>query len=296
MTFAEENYLIGVDLGGTKVSAGLLKGSKIINQSQKFLPSGMTTVREINEVLIDVVTDIFDKNVKGIGIGVPGLIDRAKGIVYSIQNIPVWGNNIPVRDLLEHHFKVPTFVDNDANCFALGEFRFGDSDNKVKNFVGLTIGTGMGAGIVNDGHLLHGDHCGSGEFGSIPYLDGVLEDFCSGKFFRNHYNLTGEILAEKAETGNQDALTAFEEFGKHLGVAVETILFTLDPTVIAIGGSVAKSHSFFEHTMWEQIEKFPYPQTINDLSLKFAINGSGPILGAASLYYDRNGNDKKQHN
>ncbi|MBE0649686.1 MAG: ROK family protein [Bacteroidales bacterium] len=288
MTFKEENYLIGVDLGGTKISAGLLKGSKIINQNQRFLPGTEATSKEMTQLLIDVVASVFDKNVKGIGIGVPGLLDRNNGVVYEMLNIPAWGNNIPVGSILENCFNVPAYVDNDANCFALGEFRFGNLGSNIKNFVGLTIGTGMGVGIVNNGYLLHDAHCGSGEFGSIPYLDGIMEDYCSGKFFKSHYGMTGEILAEKASSGNQYAINAFREFGKHLGIAVKTILFTLDPSVIIIGGSVAKSHLFFENTMWEHINNFPYKQTINDLILKFNTDGRSPILGAASLYYDRN--------
>lgn len=286
MVFLEEDYLIGVDLGGTKISAGLLKGSKIINQNQQFLPGPDATAKDITQVLIDVVAGVFDNNVKAIGIGVPGLIDRDKGVVYDLQNIPSWGKNIPIKSILENHFNVPAYVDNDANCFALGEFRFG-KHRKVNNFVGLTLGTGMGAGIINRGYLLSDKHCGSGEFGNIPYLDGILEDYCSGKFFQNHYGERGEIIEKQAKEGDQSALKAFDEFGKHLGMAVNTILFALDPSMIVIGGSVAKSHSIFEKAMWEQIRNFPNPEVVDDLCLKFITNEKHAILGAASLYYDR---------
>jgi len=288
MVFLEENYLIGVDLGGTKAMACLLKGSNIIKKNQRLLPKAESTAEEITQFLIDVIANVFNEKVKGIGIGVPSLIDREKGIVFDVQNIPAWGN-IPLRNILEKRFKVPVYMNNDANCFTLGEFRFGKHDRKIKNFVGLTLGTGMGAGIINKGYLLSDAHCGSGEFGSIPYLNGILEDYCSGKFFQNYYGESGEIIGKQAKKGNQSALKAFDEFGKHLGIAVKTILFTLDPSMIVIGGSVAKSHSFFEKTMWEQIRSFPYPKVVDDLCLKFITNGKNAILGAASLYYEEKG-------
>ncbi|MBK5261781.1 MAG: ROK family protein [Peptostreptococcaceae bacterium] len=288
MVFLEEDYLIGVDLGGTKAMACLLKGSNIIKKNQRLLPGAESTAEEITQLLIDVIANVFDEKVKGIGIGVPSLIDREKGIVFDVQNIPAWGN-IPLRNILEKRFKVPVYMNNDANCFTLGEFRFGKHDRKIKNFVGLTLGTGMGAGIINKGYLLSDAHCGSGEFGSTPYLDGILEDYCSGKFFQNYYGESGEIIGKQAKEGNHSALKSFDEFGKHLGIAVKTILFTLDPSMIVIGGSVAKSHSFFEKTMWEQIRSFPYPKVVDDLCLKFITNGKNAILGAASLYYDEEG-------
>ncbi len=98
----------------------------------------------------------------------------------------------------------------------------------------------------------------------------------------------GKIIADKTKAVNYNALTAFDEFGRHLGVAVITILFTLEPSVIVIGGRLAKYHLFFDDAIWEQIQSFSHSQIINDLSLKFVSNGSSPISGTASLYYDRN--------
>jgi len=288
MTFVEEDYLIGVDLGGTKVAAGLLKGNDILGQCHRLLPLENITAEKITQTLIDVIGDVFNENAKCIGIGIPSLVDRDNGVVDEVQNIPAW-RNIHVKNILEKQFGIPVYLDNDANCFALGEYRFGRHASNVKSFVGLTIGTGMGAGIINKGYLLSDAHCGSGEFGSIQYLDGILEDYCSGKFFQKHYDEAGEIMAEQAKAGNPSALKAFDEFGKHLGNAVKTILFTVDPSMIVIGGSVVKSHTYFEEAMWEQIRSFPYAKVVDDLRLKFTRNSKNAILGAASLYYDRKG-------
>jgi glucokinase len=112
---------------------------------------------------------------------VPSIVNRKEGIVYDVQNIRA-PQEVYLKEILEKEIKVPVYLDNDANCFALGEYRFGAGQGS-KHLVGLTIGTGMGAGIINDGFLLKDANGGAGEFGIIPYLDAGYESYCSGQFF-----------------------------------------------------------------------------------------------------------------
>ena len=285
MYISDENKIIGVDLGGTKVQAGLVKGREILDRRYRLIPADSENPEEIIDVISGVIAELFDKDIAGIGIGVPSLVDREKGIIYNVQNIPSW-QNVPLADILQERFHVPVFLDNDANCFALGEYRFGAGQG-CENFVGLALGTGMGAGIITDGHLLKDANCGSGEFGSIPYLDSIYEDYCSGKFFKKFYSVNGENLLKKAETGDEDALKAFKEFGFHLGNAIKTIMFAVDPHKIIIGGSVAASRKYFEQAMIESIKTFPYPESVEKLEIKFTETPNIAIFGAASLYFDR---------
>ncbi len=277
--------LIGVDLGGTKVAAGKIDDTELGEVIYKFIPADSKNPRDIINVLIKVIEQLFDKNVMGIGIGIPGLVGRNEDIVYDIQNIPSW-KEVRLKNILETYFHVPVYVDNDANCFALGELRFGNGKGE-DDFVGLTLGTGMGGGIIKGGFLLSDAHGGSGEFGNISYLDSIYEDYCSGKFFMKKFNLKGEKMAEAAAQGDEVALRAFEEFGYHLGNAIKTIKLAVDPQKVIIGGSVAQAHEYFKISMWKSILNFPFPKTIHDFDVIFSDIKNSAILGATSLYLDR---------
>jgi len=285
MVLAENGSLIGVDLGGTKVAAGRIDGIQLSQVEHRFIPAQSKDPNEIIDVLKDVISNLFRDDVLGIGIGIPGLVDRENGVVYDIQNIPSW-KEVPLQEILEDHFQVPVYIDNDANCFALGESRFGNGMEE-DDFVGITLGTGMGGGIIKDGFLISDAHCGSGEFGNIPYLDSIYEDYCSGKFFAKHYNLSGEVLAEAAESGDAFGIKAFREFGRHIGNAIKTIKLAIDPNLVIIGGSVAKSSKYFKESMWKEILDFPFPRAIKDFDIIFSATDNIAVLGAASLYLNR---------
>ncbi|RLD73359.1 MAG: ROK family protein [Bacteroidetes bacterium] len=285
MKSAEKIKLIGVDLGGTKVAAGLVEEAHILKQEYSLIPNTSKNKQDIIDTIIKVIDSVYDKDVAGIGIGIPSLVDRHKGIVYSVQNIPSW-QKVHLKEILENHYKIPVYLDNDANCFALGEYKFGTGIG-VENFVGITLGTGMGSGIISKGHLLDDANCGSGEFGSIPYLEGIYEDYCSGKFFKTHYNKTGEEIFKQAKKEDPEALKAYEEFGFHLGNTIKTILFSVDPEEIIIGGSIVNSKEFFKESMLKSLDEFPYKESINNLKVKFTNTANIAILGAASLYFDR---------
>ena len=285
MVSTDNEALIGVDLGGTKVAAGRIDGDRITEIAQELIPAQSETPDDILDVIIGIVDRMFDDRVAGIGIGIPGLVARHSGIVNDVQNIPSW-KEVRLKAILEERFQVPVFLDNDANCFALGELHFGKGQG-IDDFVGLTLGTGMGGGIIKNGVLLTDAHGGSGEFGNIPYLASIYEDYCSGKFFIRNYNLKGEELLKTAEQDDPIALRAFEEFGNHLGNAIKTIMLAVDPKVVIIGGSVAHAHKFFRNSMWRSILKFPFPSALRSFDVIFSEVKNISVLGAASLYLDK---------
>lgn len=288
MTFAKETIMagetiIGVDLGGTKVNTGRVEENRVV----KHVSSHITTQGEMKAILDEIersIDEVFESNVAGIGIGVPSVVDVEKGIVYDVQNIPSW-KEVPLKTVLEDRFQKPTYVNNDANCFAVGEKHFGKG-KKYRNMVGVTLGTGLGVGIIIDHRLFSGTNCGAGEFGSISYKDQIIEYYCSGQYFIHEHGLNGLDVYEKAKSGDTKALEIFEQFGLHLGEAIKTILFAVDPEAIILGGSVSRSFPFFKRAMWEQVKTFPYQKSINRLIIEVSEEPQIAILGAAALYYD----------
>ncbi len=290
MTDSKPLKLIGVDLGGTKVNVGLVEGNRILSNKSLKIPQDTASEWDVINVIIDLIKEQLGKHkVEGIGIGVPSIVDREKGIIHEVQNIPSW-KEVPLADILIKEFGIPVFIDNDANCFAYGEFKFGIG-KAYKHLVGLTLGTGMGSGIITNRHLMGDANCGSGEFGMIPYKDGILEDYCSGKFFKNFYNSNGEELMILAREGNSMAIEAFKKFGEHLGNAVKTILYAVDPQVIIVGGSIVNSMDFFEPSLSRSIDDFAYKKVLENFEILYSKTSNIALLGAASLYYDRIGNN-----
>ncbi len=275
--------IIGVDLGGTAVNVGKVENERVV----KSISANITTRGEEKQILneiVEAIEKVFDQSIAGIGIGVPSVVDVEKGIVYDVQNIPSW-KEVHVKEILENHFQTPVYVNNDANCFAVGEKYFGKG-KKYRNLVGVTLGTGLGAGVIIDNRLYWGANCGAGEFGSVSYKEHIIEYYSSGQFFMNEYGIKGQQVYEKARQGDKKSLEIFEEFGTHLGEAIKTILFAVDPEAIIIGGSVCQSYPFFQKAMWERIKTFPYKNSIDRLVIETSDQKQIAILGAAALYYD----------
>lgn len=237
------------------------------------------------EALIEVIRSVWDESVVAIGIGVPSVVDREKGIVYNVVNIPHW-EEVHLKEILEACFSVPVYVDNDANCFALGERIFGEGKT-VDNFVGLTLGTGLGGGIIQNGKLLADANCGSGEFGMIPYQGQILEYFCSGSYFMNVWGVDGKEMYTRAMRKDEQALEAYRQLGVHVAAAIKIVVLTVDPEMIVFGGSVTAAHELFEESMYEDLKDFAYPNSIKNLKIRFSKLENPGLFGAASLCYDK---------
>jgi len=275
---------IGVDLGGTNVRCGLVENEKIINLLAKSINSSGTETEVLNDIFL-LLDDLVSDDIEGIGIGVPSVVDVVNGIVYDVYNIPSW-KSVPIKSILENRYNKPVYVNNDANCFALGEKYFGKAKN-YNNIVGLIIGTGLGAGIIINGKLYNGTNCGAGEFGMIPYKDDILEHYCSGYFFKKKYDITGEELYKLALNNDEFALNVFNEYGKNLGEAIKIILYAIDPEIIVIGGSVSRSFNFFKNALIENISDFGYPKSLEKLKIEVSDVANVAILGAVGLLMDK---------
>jgi glucokinase len=275
--------VIGVDMGGTKISLGRVEDGRLV-RDVSFPVSAQGSEQRVIDEVIGAVERVFDRDVAGIGVGVPSVVDLEKGIVYDVQNIPAW-KEVRIREILERRFERPVYVNNDANCFAVGEKHFGKG-KKYSHLVGLIVGTGLGAGIVINGRLYSGPNCGAGEFGMIPYQDSILEHYASGQYFTRTHGLKGEEAHARAERGDREALAVFEKFGRHFGDAVMTIMLAVDPEAIIIGGSVSRDFAYFAGAMRERMKVFPYRKTLERIVIEVSGQPRIAILGAAALYYD----------
>lgn len=269
-------FTIGIDLGGTNTKLALVNDEGRI-VARRLISTGEYPAREtFIEAISDCVKGILrskrlaPKAVRGIGIGTPGLVDSRKGIVYSLTNIPGW-DRVPLKRMLEKKTHLPVFVDNDVNLMALGELKFG-AGRGAKNLVCLTLGTGVGGGIIIDGRLYRGATLAAGEIGHIPINEKGPRCKCGGRgcmerYVGNRYivesaarkirrgrktivtklvnndlsKVTPFILSKAAGRGDELAISVWQETGRHLGVALAGVVNLLNPEVIIIGGGVANA-------------------------------------------------------
>ena len=269
-------------MGGTNLKAGLVNRESISK-----ITSTAVNNQASRELVLDQLFSITDQlmnvHIKGIGIGVPGLVDEKEGIVYDVINIPSW-KEIALQKIMEERYKLPVFINNDANCFVLGEYYFGKGKG-FNSMIGLTIGTGLGAGIIINKKLYTGANCGAGEFGMVQYLDKFYEYYASGQFFKNIYNMDGETVFKNAKQSHENALHMYSEFGNHLGNAINMIMYTYDPPLIILGGSVRYAWPYFQERMWQQIRTFAYSRSVEHLQIMSSDLENSGILGAAALHF-----------
>ena len=197
-----------------------------------------------------------------------------------------------MKEKLEKIFGIKTTINNDANCFVLGETLFG-AGKDCSIAYGVTLGTGFGSGIVMNKKIYNGATGTASEIWYFRYNGGIIEDYISGKGIQNIYKkLTDnqleppEILA-KAKNGESPAVTAWKEFGKHLGIALSYVVNVLDPEVIIVGGSLSNAFGFFIDSLRETLTKHIHDKPAQHLKIKLNTLGElGGVIGAASLGFE----------
>lgn len=264
---------IGIDVGGTNVKIALVEDGKIIysNSVPTYAKMGYEyTVNNIKQSIRDLMkeTSTTEKDIEGIGFDFPGQVDYKTGIVKLAPNIPGWVN-IPIAKLIEDEFHIPTKIDNDVRCAALGEMKFG-AGRDCENFICITVGTGIGSGIVINGQIVRGASNAAGELGHIKLQmedgplcgcgdSGCLEAFASGpaivamaceylkggksaKFaeMAGDGEITPYIVAKAAEAGDPVAKRIFEIIGYRIGMGLTSVINLLNPERVIIGGGVAE--------------------------------------------------------
>lgn len=271
---------IGIDLGGTNMRVARIEDGIIVEKLIIPCPA-----KEDEQTVLCALEGLIDRlmcpEVDGIGIGVPSVVDAERGVVYNVVNIPSW-KEVPLKSLLEDCFSVPVSINNDSNCFALGVKRFGEGQ-AYRDMVGMTIGTGVGAGVIIGDSLYSGPNTGAGEVGSLPYLDYDFEHYCSSGFFVRYHNMTGKEAGIKAAKGDLQALKVWKEFGTHLGQLMKAILFVYDPEAIVLGGGISSAFTYYEEAMREAMLDFPYKESVKRVKILVSKVEDVALLGASAL-------------
>ncbi|MGE5402200.1 MAG: ROK family protein [Ignavibacteriales bacterium] len=266
-----KKYVIGVDLGGTSIKVGVVsKEGKLVKKVFVDTLASQGPKVVVNQIKkgIDLVIGDYKKEVGGIGIGSPGVVSMKKGTVENPPNLPGW-TKVPLGKLIEKEFNIRTVVENDANAAAVGELIFGAGKN-FSDFVMVTLGTGVGGGIIIDGKLYRGEKGAAGELGhmTIDYngpkcncgsygcietyvgnnylVERVNKELQSGKATKiydlldnNLNNLTPKVVFDAAQLGDEFAKSVIVETGSYLGYALTSVINLLDIDKILIGGGVA---------------------------------------------------------
>lgn len=257
---------IGLDIGGTKcaISTGECSGGAIEILSREEFPTAGLTWRQVLEEFARRIERIAssspdpDPQLSAIGISCGGPLDSKLGVIMSPPNLPGW-NDVPVVDFFRERFNVPVAVQNDANACALAEYLYG-SGRGVKNFVFMTFGTGLGAGIIVDGKLYSGANDNAGEIGHIRLApdgpvgynkEGSAEGFCSGAGMarlakmRKGLDLTTKDLFARVREGDRGCAEVFHESAEKLATILAYTIDILNPEVIALGGVFMRNADLF---------------------------------------------------
>jgi glucokinase len=271
--------IIGVDLGGTNARAGLIQGGEVVQSNSHKLTSKHSLDSTLDQLMM-VIEPLVSDEVEGIGIGVPSIVDVTQGIVYDVVNIPAW-KKVELKKILEDRFHKPVFVNNDVNCFALGEHQFGAAQ-PFDSFVAISVGTGLGTAIVINRELYLGVNCGAGEIGYFPYLDKNLEYYSSSSFFDIH-DTSAEELYYAAKEGKPKALQIWQEYGHHLGNVLKVVLYAYAPQAVLLGGSISNAYKYFEESMYLSMDDFMYPSLLKQVKVIQSKTENIALLGAAAL-------------
>jgi glucokinase len=277
---------IGIDLGGTKIKAGLVEGNEILKKVE--IKTG-TKKDEVVQNIFKAVELLKEKNVKGIGIGVPGMINQKTGQMLICPLLPfLEGYNL--KKAIHKKFKIKTEIDNDVTAATIAEARYGMGKGH-KNIIMFTIGTGIGGGIIADGKVWRGKS-NAGEVGHMTInFDGIkstccnnygcFQEYASIRALQRSYGkqTSPKEIAYRATKGDKKAKQAYEEMGKHIGIGVVNLINIFDPEIVIIGGGLSRSWNLFEKTMISTIKE-RYMLTAKVVKAKLEEPG---IIGAALL-------------
>lgn len=310
---------IGIDVGGTNVKIALVdENGKIIysNSVPTYAQMGYEyTVNNIKQAIRDLMkeTNTEAKDIQGIGFDFPGQVDYKTGVVKLAPNIPGWVN-VPIAQMIEDEFHIPTRIDNDVRCAALGEMNFG-AGRGCENFICITVGTGIGSGLVINGKLVRGAANAAGEIGHIKLQSvggpicgcgdtGCLEAFASGPSivamaqeylkggkstkFREMAGAEGEItpyiVAKAAEAGDPVAKRIFTIIGEYIGIGLTSVINLLNPERVIIGGGVAEAGDLLLEPIRKTIKERAMVVAGSSVEIVPAeLGNSAGVIGASML-------------
>lgn len=311
----DESYVVGVDLGGTKIAAALFDSNGTLLNREQMDTAGARTAEEVVERMTGMIRSVSEgRPLTGVGLASPGAVNSRDGIVIHGTNLPEW-DNVPLKRWMEAALGVEVQVVNDANAAAWGEYVRG-AGKGAENMVYVTFSTGIGAGIVMDGKLLLGTHSFAGELGH-NIIDpsgtvcscgryGCWEVFASGTAIRdtalrfmqnrksiitelasvNREDITSRHVFEAMKLGDSVAVEVIDRTIHYMALGLANAVHTFDPDRIVIGGGVSKAGDLLFPALREKTEQLvmkPYRGTFNIVSA--GLKDDVGLIGAAALFH-----------
>jgi glucokinase len=318
MTESRSEFYVGLDLGGTTISAALIDGERKLQRSleaeTRAAEGHMAVISRMAGLTKDIIRQagIPPADVRATGVGLPGVLDLEKGEVVYLPNLPGRWPHVPVESLLAEQLGVPVYIVNDVRALTLGEKTFG-AGRHVKNMVCLAIGTGIGGGVVVNGSLYLGNGGTAGEGGHQTILPdgprcgcgnyGCLEAVASGpaiaamgmkavsqglttsirELAQGDLNeITPELIARAAIQGDEIAQRIYEQAGRYIGIAISNLIVVLTPQMVVVGGGVARAGDLLMSPIRETVRERVLVTPVEKVQIVFAELGTlGGAMGAA---------------
>ncbi|MCH7492112.1 ROK family protein [Patescibacteria group bacterium] len=282
-----KKYKLGLDVGGTKIQVGLVDtNNKIIRSEQVAIHR--KTKKEALESIIKSIKPLFSNQVSSIGVGITGLVNPDKGIVASSPNLPKNWKNVPLKSILTKKFKVPVSIDNDANCIALAEAVIGLGKN-YKAVLSITLGTGVGAGLVINKKIFHGGYNAT-EFGHTMISDNsTFEDLVSGPaMIKNYYKRTSQKISSHAivalaKSGNKIAKSVLTEMSKWLAIGLKNALYSYSPHIIIISGGLSVVSPLIIPALRQAKQNLLFNELKKTIIVRSHLNYNAGVIGAALI-------------
>ncbi len=305
---------IGVDLGGTNLRAAVLDSDgRILDKSKEPTRASEGRIRVVSR-LIEIIKKHKDHalqlghDIVAVGVGAPGVIYMDKGIVVKSPNFPDW-NNLPLKDELESELGVPVFIENDANAAALGE-QWQGAGRGIGSMILITLGTGVGGGIVLNNKIWHGADGMAGEIGHMTLVQdgrpcscgntGCLEMYASARGIVQSYReaagegarpareMSSEQVYQAAREGDPLAVSVMKDMGRFLGVGIANLINIFNPEMIVIGGGVKEAWPLFIDALRSEVRKraFEVPAARTEIVPSLLGDDAG-MTGAAAVAFQR---------
>ena len=265
----KKDIIISLDIGGTTFESAILDKDylNIIDISSKWHVRDYTGSEALLKGIYIQIKDLLDKNkigesqIYGLSIACPGPLDSQNGIILDTPNLTLL-RDYDLKDKLKKYFHCKILIENDANLFALGEWFLSHQEEKV--FIGVTLGTGLGFGLIINGEMFVGKNGMAAEYGMSHCEWGIWETRISLKYLRAEIEktyserLSPRIVEKYALDGDSNARAIFNQFGKNIGLALSHVINMLDPGVIIFGGGLSQAFNVYEKAMIKEIrEKSP---------------------------------------
>ena len=290
-------WAVGVDLGGTKIAAGVFDSSGNLLGDLAVEPTLADGPAEgTSAALLAAIDQALDSaavgagDVAGIGVGTPGPLDSAAGTLLEIPTLPQL-HYFPLRGTLVQRYEARVELSNDGNCFTLGEALFG-AGRGAEIVLGVTLGTGCGVGMVVEGRIFEGATCNAGEVYRASCGERTFDEALSGPGLERLYlercgeKKTGVEISALARASEPDAKAVFESFGAEVARGLGLLAAVVDPHVIVLGGSVSDAFECFEEVVRSRIREYLAPPAADQLKIVASSTGAASAaLGAASLIF-----------